>query len=112
VLVLDDGSIFTLQTDYVVGRDPSRDERVLAGTARPLRLDDPQGLISRAHFQIHLEGWQVQVIDLGSANGTGVFAPGDSAWQATPRLTPVTIRPGTQIGFGQRQLRFESHTNT
>lgn len=112
VLVLDDGSIFSLQTDYVVGRDPSRDERVLAGSARPLRLDDPKGLISRAHCLIHLEGWQVQVVDLASANGTGVYGPGDAAWQVAPRMSAVTIRPGTQVGFGQRQLRFESHTNT
>jgi hypothetical protein len=112
VLVLDDGSIFSLETDYVIGRDPSRDERVAAGDARPLRLEDSQGLISRAHVQIRLDGWQVQVVDLGSANGTGIWGPGESAWRAAPRLTPVPIRPGTQIGFGQRQLRYESHRNT
>jgi hypothetical protein len=112
VLVLDDGSIFSLETDYVIGRDPSRDERVAAGTARPLRLDDSKGLISRTHVQIRLEGWQVQVVDLGSANGTGIWGPGEPAWRPAPRLTPVTIRPGTQVGFGQRQLRYESHRNT
>jgi hypothetical protein len=112
VLVLDDGSIFSLETDYVIGRDPTKDPRVLDNSARPLRLDDPKGLISRAHLQVRLDGWQVQVVDLGSANGTGVFGPRDSAWQPAPRMTPVTIRPGTQVGFGQRQLRYESHTNT
>jgi hypothetical protein len=112
VLVLDDGSIFSLETDYVIGRDPSRDERVTAGTARPLRLEDAQGLISRAHVQIRLDGWQVQIVDLGSANGTGIWGPGETNWRAAPRLTPVPIRPGTQVGFGQRQLRYESHRNT
>ena len=58
-------------------------------TARPLRLEDPKGLMSRAHVQIQLDGWQVQVVDLGSANGTGVFGPGDTAWQPAPRMTPV-----------------------
>lgn len=112
VLVLDDGSIFSIDTDYVIGRDPFRDQRVTDGAARPMRVDDPKGLISRAHAQIRLDGWQVQVVDLGSANGTGIWAPGESAWRPIPRLTPVTIRPGTQVGFGQRQLRYESHRNT
>ena len=68
--------------------------------------------MSRAHVQIKLDGWQVQVVDLGSANGTGVLGPGDTAWQRAPSETPVAIRPGTQVGFGQRQLRYESHSNT
>jgi hypothetical protein len=112
VLVLDDGRIFSLDTDYVIGRHPFRDERVSAGLARPLQLDDRQGLISRAHTHIRLDGWQVQVVDLGSANGTGILGPGEPAWRPVPRLTPVPIRPGTQVGFGPRQLRYESHRNT
>ena len=112
VLVLDDGSIFSLDTDYVIGRDPFRDQRVTGGAARPMRVSDAQGLISRAHAHIRLDGWQVQVVDLGSANGTGILGPGDSGWRSIPRLTPVTIRPGTQVGFGQRKLRYESHRNT
>ena len=66
VLVLDDGSIYTLDTDYIIGRDPSRDPDVIAGTARPLRIDDPEGLLSRVHARIHLEGWSVELVDLGS----------------------------------------------
>jgi hypothetical protein len=112
VLVLDDGSIFSIDTDYVIGRSPLRDERVSGGAARPMYVEDRQGLISRAHAQIRLDGWQVQVVDLGSANGTGILIPGESAWRPLPRLTPVTIRPGTEVGFGQRRLRYESHRNT
>ncbi|MEO9139972.1 MAG: FHA domain-containing protein, partial [Jatrophihabitans sp.] len=112
VLVLDDGAIFSLDTDYVIGRSPDRFESVTSGAARPLRLSDRQGLLSRAHLLIRLDGWQVQVVDLGSANGTGVLAPGAAAWQRVAAQTPVTIRPGTEVGFGQRRLRYESHRNT
>lgn len=112
VLVLDDGSIFSLDTDYVVGRDPSRDPDVVSGAARPLRIDDPEGLLSRVHARIHLDGWDVAVVDLGSSNGTGIWGPRDSAWMRAPAQTPVAVRPGTQIGVGRRQMRYESHRNT
>ena len=79
VLVLDDGSIFSLDTDYVIGRSPLREPDVAAGNARPLRIEDPNGVLSRAHARIRLDGWQVQVVDLGSANGTRVWG------RATPR---------------------------
>ena len=112
VLVLDDGSIFSLDTDYVVGRDPSRDPDVMSGAARPLRIDDPEGLLSRVHARIHLEGWDVAVVDLGSSNGTGVWGPHDSAWVRAPALASMVVRPGTQIGVGRRQMRYESHRNS
>ncbi|MFN2519359.1 MAG: FHA domain-containing protein [Jatrophihabitantaceae bacterium] len=112
VLVLDDGSIFSLDTDYIIGRHPVGDSDVMAGTARPLRIEDADGVLSRVHARIRLEGWQVQVVDLGSANGTGLWGPGDTTWHRIPPQTPVAIAPGTQVGFGRRQLRYESHRNT
>jgi hypothetical protein len=112
VLVLDDGSIFSLDRDYVIGREPQRDTDVQNGSARPMRIEDPYGQLSRVHLRIHLEGWQVEVVDLGSANGTGIWRPGDTQWTRVPPNTRIPIRPGTQVGFGRNQLRFESHTNT
>lgn len=112
VLVLDEGSILSLDTDYVIGRDPTRDADVVTGTARQLRIEDPEGVLSRIHARIVLSGWQVQVVDLGSANGTRVWGPGDATWQPIPPQTPTAITPGTQVGFGRRQLRYESHRNT
>ena len=110
--VLDDGSVFSLDTDYVIGRDPSQDPDVQAGTARALRFDDAEGVLSRRHARVVLSDWTVQVVDLGSANGTGVWGPGDNGWHQIPPRTPIPLRPGTQIGFGRRNLRYESHRNT
>lgn len=112
VIVLDEGSILSLDTDYVIGRDPARDADVAAGTARQLRIEDPEGVLSRIHARIALSGWQVQVVDLGSANGTRVWGPRDTTWRRIPPQTPTAIAPGTQVGFGRRQLRYESHRNT
>jgi hypothetical protein len=109
VLVLDDGTTLQLDTDYVLGRDPVMDADVAAGRARPLRIVDPAGTISRLHLRVALVGWRVHVVDLGSANGSVVHYPGNPQ---PLRLTPhqaVEIQPGTMIDVGRRQLRFDSY---
>ncbi len=110
VLVLDDGSVFQLDADYVIGREPSLDSAVADGSARPLRCVDASGLVSRIHARVELDGWQVFVSDLDSANGTHIRLPGE---QTSRRLAPrvraplvvgAEVRLGTDYGF-----RYDSH---
>jgi hypothetical protein len=110
VLVLDDGSVFQLDADYVIGREPSLDSAVADGSARPLRLTDSEGLVSRIHARIELDGWQVYISDLESANGTYVQLPGEPDGQLlTPRVrTPLTA--GTHVRVGRDHgFRYDSH---
>jgi hypothetical protein len=108
VLVLDDGATFRLDAGYVVGREPERDPDVATGRSRALRIADPEGVVSRVHARIDLNGWDVHVVDLGSANGTHVSS-GDQPWTRIPPRTPVKITPGTRVLFGRRGFRYESH---
>jgi hypothetical protein len=107
VLVLDDGAVFRLEAGYVVGREPEKDKEVVEGRARPLRIADREGAVSRVHARVDLDGWDVRVIDLGSANGTHVCPPGGDAWTRIPPNTPVPITPGTRVLFGRRGFRYE-----
>jgi hypothetical protein len=107
VLVLDDGSVFHLDTDYVVGREPQHDPDVIGGSARPLRIVDAEGVVSRRHARIAVVGWDLQVIDLGSANGTFIDLPGDPQRHQLRANEPVTVGPGTQVTLGRRWFRFE-----
>jgi hypothetical protein len=111
VLLLDDGSTFRLDVDYVVGREPQGDPDVAAGTVRPLRITDADGVVSRRHLRVALVGWDVQVMDLGSANGTFVSLPGDAQQHRLVANQPVVVRPGTQVTMGRRWFRYESHRN-
>ncbi|MET7424952.1 FHA domain-containing protein [Dactylosporangium sp. NPDC005555] len=111
VLLLDNGMTLRADADYVVGREPDRDPDVAAGRARPLRIADSHGGISRRHLRIRLSGWTVQVLDLGSANGTFVQEPGAQEAPPVPAGQPVTVRPGSKVIFGRRWLRYESHRN-
>jgi FHA domain len=109
VLLLDDGSVFQLDSDYVVGREPSLDASVAEGKARPLRISDETGIVSRVHARVHLEGWRVLVTDLGSANGTRVLLPGQQADQPLPPQVPIVLATGSQVDLGGRGFRYESH---
>jgi hypothetical protein len=104
VLILDDGAQFTLDTDYVIGREPRLDGDVIAGRARPLRVSDPDGTVSRVHLRVSLVGWRVEISDLGSAYGS-VLHYADS--EPAPVLDePTVIEPGARIGIGHRSMRY------
>ena len=54
VLVTDEGSVFTLTGDYVIGRDPGRAPAVLSGRPAPLVLQDAEHSTSRVHARLTL----------------------------------------------------------
>lgn len=103
-LVLDDGTRFALDGDYVLGREPTLDGEVLAGRTRPLRINDPNGTVSRLHLKVSLVGWQVEVSDLGSANGSVLQLPGEERELAP--FEPVVIEPGARIDIGHRSMQY------
>ena len=108
VLLLDDGTGFALDADYVLGREPLLDEDVAAGRARPLRISDPDGTVSRLHLRVSLVGWQVEVIDLGSANGS-VLQPVTGPEARLNPHDPVIIEPGSRVAVGHRSFQYLSH---
>jgi FHA domain len=110
VLILADGSVCQLDADYVIGREPTLDSAVADGRARPLRLMDASGVVSRIHARVELDGWQVFLTDLNSANGTQVLMPGER--------NPVNLQPGVRTPLaagaqirlgGEYGLQYDSH---
>ncbi|QYC42826.1 FHA domain protein [Nonomuraea coxensis DSM 45129] len=110
VLILDDGTALPLESDYLLGRDPERAPEVAGGTARPAKVTSPDGSVSRRHLRVALDGWDVNLVDLGSVNGTQIQPPGDPNFYDIPPNEPVTIAPGTTVRVGvSRTLRYEAH---
>ena len=108
VLVLDDGGTFAIVSDAILGREPTADAVVQQGEAEPLTIDDPERLASRAHARLWLEGWEVLLEDRASANGTWV-REGDDAWRRLGPDERLSLRSGTRIKIGGRELLFEHH---
>jgi hypothetical protein len=113
LLVTDDGSVFALTTDYVIGRAPERAGAVLSGRARPLVLADADNSVSRVHAYVTLSGWQVQLTDGGSSNGTSISRGGSAGpWSPVATDKPTALVPGTRLRIGNRQLLFDSYHET
>jgi FHA domain len=110
VLVLPDGSVCQLDADYVLGREPTLDASVANGSARPLRLPSAGGVVSRIHARVDLDGWQVYISDLNSANGTQVVLPGETTGKALQPGVRTPLAAGAQIRLGgEYGLRYDSH---
>ena len=108
VIVLDDGSTFSLDSAYVVGRSPESAEDVRTGRARPLVMSDEHSLISRAHVRLGLRDWEVVVTDLGSANGTSLWNTGDPAWTRLQPNQGVVLGGGGRLTLGRRTMVYET----
>ena len=107
VIVFEDGTTYSLGSDYVVGRQPELDPRVLQGLALPLVLEDDERTVSRAHAELRLVDWDVHFINLSRTNGSFVWDDQSGRWlPVTDR--PVLLAPGTRIALGRRTAVFES----
>ncbi|MFI6362383.1 hypothetical protein ACIBG0_06500 [Nocardia sp. NPDC050630] len=107
LLMLDDGTSFVLDNDIVLGREPEHAEAARRG-ARPIRLPDSSGAMSRAHVEVRLVEWDVAVVDQGSANGTYIRMPGHQDWIRAMPNQLTTLVAGAQILLGGRILTFDS----
>ncbi|UYQ78340.1 FHA domain-containing protein [Glutamicibacter sp. JL.03c] len=96
-----------LNRSVVLGRQPSVSAVNEPNPPRLLQIDSPSGDISRSHLLVRLEGWHVQLVDLGATNGTMLLREG----QAPRRLSKnqeVMLINGDVADLGDGvSLRFE-----
>ncbi len=109
VIVLDDGAVFQLDSDYLIGRDPAADERVRSEEVRSIAVQDQSNQISRVHARIELRGWDPVLIDNDSTNGTYVNPPKTADWVRLPTGGEHVLTQGTRVRVGHRTLAFNTH---
>ncbi len=107
--MLDDGAVFQLDSDYLLGRDPGSDERVRSGEVRGVPVQDTSNQISRVHARIELRNWDVVLIDNASTNGTYVNPPNAAGWQRLPSGGEQVLSQGTRVRIGHRTMAFNTH---
>ncbi len=106
LLLFDDGTTFSLDSEVVVGREPDGDPRVASGEAQPLVITDTERSVSRLHLRIALSGDAVELVDLRSANGTAIRRPRESGWQPLTPGVATVITPDTEVRLGNRTFMF------
>lgn len=107
LLVFDNGSTYTVDAEYVIGRKPEVDERVRTGELRAISVDDHTGSVSRVHAEVRLESWDVLLVDAGSSNGTFLAPPGEDWVQLEPQERRRMV-PGTKARLGECAFTYES----
>ena len=110
VLVVDDGTTFSIDSDLVIGRDPASHVDVRAGAAGAMVLVDDTLALSRQHARIVLDDWAVHVADLGSSNGTWLNrGPNPQEWMSVEAGSTVPLEPGDRVKVGGRVIQVELH---
>ncbi|QIX25407.1 FHA domain-containing protein [Nocardioides sp. JQ2195] len=98
------GESLDLTGPVVVGRAPRASR--FTGSEEPRLMRLPHSHISSSHLALHIEDWNVLVVDLGSTNGTFLRRSG----QRLIRLSDTSqiLVPGDVVDLGHGvRLRFE-----
>lgn len=106
-VVFDDGSTFGLDRCYIVGREPGETHDVKTAS---LAIQDNNETLSRRHAEIRLIDWTVNIVDLGSTNGTFIWDADFERWNRIGPEQPVALSPGDTVALGRRTFVYESVT--
>jgi RND superfamily putative drug exporter len=95
--------VIQIDSDCVIGRDPQSSNAATRGL-RPIRIDDPSGQMSRAHFEIRVFNGELLVVDRNSLNGLLMRDPDAQEWTRLTPWQPVAWQPGTALQVGGRTM--------
>jgi pSer/pThr/pTyr-binding forkhead associated (FHA) protein len=88
----------------VIGRQP--DAAAAPGATATLAIDDPDGLVSKSHAVLELDGGRLAVRDLDSTNGVVALAA-DGTESEVSSDSATALDDGFEIELGSFVIRIE-----
>jgi len=82
----------------LIGRSPKVSGAVDGQVPELVSVPSPSQDISRNHVEVHVEGWQVLVVDKGSTNGTVVILPNRDPQRLRPD-EPFPLSIGARVSL-------------
>ena len=106
IFEFEDGTTATIDSSYLLGRRP--DARAIGEPDLQLLVvtDDSQS-VSRNHVIARVDGWDLYLIDYGSANGTHVEVDND-LFQLVPG-EPYRLADGQRVLIGTRWFEYKAN---
>ncbi|MFL4473503.1 FHA domain-containing protein [Paeniglutamicibacter sp. MACA_103] len=100
-------TVHELTRSVVLGRQPSSHSLPVDLHPQLVQVQSPSGDISRNHLQVRIEGWHVELVDMGATNGSILLRAGNSP-RRLARNEAVMLLDGDVADLGDGvSLRFE-----
>jgi hypothetical protein len=108
-LLADDGSIWVLDKNFIVGSDPAAAPEVRGGTARAIKMRaGANHVMAAVQAEVRVSGWDAYLVDRGAEGGTYWQGPGAQSWVQLSRGGQRDLVDGSHISCGGRVLTFLS----
>jgi hypothetical protein len=109
ILLADDGSVWSLDRNCVIGTEPTAAPQVQSGAAFGIALQPGPGhTMAPVHAEVQLRDWSASIVDRGAEGGTCTQAPDGQTWSQLGRDQQRDLPNGAHLSCGGRVLTFLS----
>ncbi len=106
-LTFDDGAVLSVDRPAAIGSDVPQGYEIDGEPATVVRLDDGVGGVSPVQVEVRTVGWDVEIHDMNSENGTYTILHGERQTRTRLRAgQSVSLQDGMMVEVGSRNFTY------
>lgn len=106
-LTFDDGAVLAVDRPAAIGSDVPQGYEIDGEPATVVRLDDGLGGVSPVQVEVRTVGWDVEIHDMNSENGTYTILHGERQTRTRLRAgQSVSLQDGMMVEVGSRNFTY------
>jgi hypothetical protein len=107
LLTFDDGAVLAVDRPAAIGSNVPAGYEIDGEPATIVRLDDGLGGVSELQVEVRLVGWDLEIVDMNSENGTYTILRGERQTRTRLRSAQAVImQPGMTVETGGRNFTY------